>query len=631
MAPYVIAHFKISLKLYETEYNFESNQRARIYLTNALEPARDANQLSLQDALPALAKEAIEVDNIKRSTRFTVILGNPPYSGHSANKGDWIKKLLHGSSDEGKVENYFSIGGESLNEAQVKWMYDDYVKFIRLAHWQIERTGQGIVGLITNHGYLDNPTFRGMRESILSTFPIQDLLDLHGNSKKKEYSPDGSKDENVFDIQQGVAVGLFVKPTQLVSNTLRHFHLWGMRELFNGQGKFDILESNNVETIKWETVTPQPPYFFLIPYYCHKELKKSFDLGWKFTDFIPLSSVGILTARDKLTIHFSREEIEILVKKFSSLSVEEARKHYNLSKDSRDWKVALAQKDIKYNLGNYCPILYRPFDMRFTYYTGKIKGFLCMPCDNVMRHLLTEGNVALIFSRQNIPPDPPVISVMVANTIVDGHAINTSNGITNVAPLYMLPKDNTIGTEDIQERDVNIKQEILEEITSLAQHPEFGSPDEFHIFDYIYGALQCPAYLNAYAVFLKEDFPRIPKPSSPNEFWHVSRKGGQLRKLHLLKDPILNNLPITLTGKGKGIVEHPRYQNGRISINQSQGFDGVPEDVWNCYVGGFQVAQKWLKSRKGRELTLNDIKHYQRILKILDETIRIRNSIIMDI
>lgn len=629
MAPYVIAHFKISLKLYETEYNFESNQRARIYLTNALEPAKDTKQLPFQYALTALAKEGIEVDHIKRSTRFTVILGNPPYSGHSANKGDWIKKLLHGSSDEGKVENYFSIGGESLNEKNPKWLNDDYVKFIRLAHWQIERTGQGIVGLITNHGYLDNPTFRGMRESILSTFPIQNILDLHGNSKKKESSPDGSKDENVFDIQQGVAVGFFVKPVQLLSKISKHFHLWGMRELSNGFGKFEILESNNVGTLKWETVTPQHPNFFLVPY--NYEFNLSYDLGWKFTDFIPVISVGIITARDNLTIQFSREEIDIVVKKISSLSEEEARKFYNLSKDSKDWQVALAQKDIRLNKGKFCPILYRPFDTRFTYYTGKSRGFICRPRPDVMCHLLSRTNVALIFSRQNIPPDPPVISVMVANTIVDGNAIHTSNGIANVAPLYILPEDNTIGTEDIQERDVNIKQEILEEITSLAQHPEFGSPDEFHIFDYIYGALQCPAYLNAYAVFLKEDFPRIPKPSSPNEFWHVSRKGGQLRKLHLLKDPILNNLPITLTGKGKGIVEHPRYQNGRISINQSQGFDGVPEDVWNCYVGGFQVAQKWLKSRKGRELTLNDIKHYQRILKILDETIRIRNSIIMDI
>ncbi|MCY4170098.1 MAG: hypothetical protein OXF08_00690 [Bacteroidetes bacterium] len=468
-----------------------------------------------------------------------------------------------------------------------------------------------------------------MRESLIATFSDQFLLDLHGNVRKKECSPDGSKDENVFDIQQGVVIGIFGNYTKESETKTKHFDLWGNRENNHDEGKYQFLEQNSLLTTPWSSIEPLTPGWFLIPY--DHELRKDYESGIKLTDIFPLNSVGIVTARDKLTIQFTEESMRNVLEKFVNLEVEEARLKFNLSKDSRDWKVALAQKDIKSNSGELCPILYRPFDTRFTYYTGKSRGFICMPRSDVMCHLIYRANVALVFPRQTINLHGPPVSVIVCDTIVEGCSVFTSKGIANVAPLYILPEDNTIGTEDIQERDVNIKQEILEEITSLAQHPEFGSPDEFHIFDYIYGALQCPAYLNAYAVFLKEDFPRIPKPSSPNEFWHVSRKGGQLRKLHLLKDPILNNLPITLTGKGKGIVEHPRYQNGRISINQSQGFDGVPEDVWNCYVGGFQVAQKWLKSRKGRELTLNDIKHYQRILKILDETIRIRNSIIMDI
>ncbi len=623
IAPYVIAHFKITLKLLATVYRFESDHRAQIYLTNALEASKDTTELFYDQTLHALAKERIEVDKIKRSHRFTVILGNPPYSGHSANKGDWINNLLHGNSDIDHVEDYFSIGGQSLNEVQVKWIYDDYVKFIRFAHWQIERTGQGIVGFITNHGYLDNPTFRGMRESLISTFPIQHLLDLHGNSKKKERSPDGSKDENVFNIQQGVAVGLFVKPAQLLSNSSKHFHLWGKRELLNGKGKFEVLENNSVETLKWETITPQHSYYFLIPY--NYELKKYYDLGWEFTDFFPVNSVGILTARDKLTIQFSEDEIQTIINKFLSLDVEDARKFFELPKDSVDWKIVLAQNDIKRNKGQISSVLYRPFDTRFTYYTGKSKGFICRPLHHVMRHMLPSGNVALVFSRQNIPPDPPVVSVMVANTIVDGNAIHTSNGIANVAPLYILPDDNSL-----QKRSVNIKPEILQEITALAQHPELGKPNEMQILDYVYGALQCPAYQEAYAIFLKEDFPRIPKPASPTEFWDVSKKGGQLRSLHLFQDPDLNHLPNSFHSDGNNIVDQPRYLNGRIMINKTQGFESVPEHVWDCYVGGFQAARKWLKSRKGRKLEPEEINHFKQILKVLDKTVHIRRTIKID-
>ncbi len=620
MAPYVIAHFKVSLKLVETGYTFENAPRARIYLTNALHPAQNTKQLSLDFALPALAKERIEADQVKRSTRFTVILGNPPYSGHSANKGAWIKNLLHGRTDEGKVENYFSIGGGSLNEVQKKWLYDDYVKFMRLAHWQIERTGQGIFGFITNHGYLDNPTFRGMRESLISTFSTQYLLDLHGNSKKKERSPDGSKDENVFDIQQGVGIGLFVKASDPPKSV--HFDLWGSRETSDQQGKYDCLETICVNRLTWKTITPQFPYFFFIPY--PYEQKSAYELGWSLTDFFYLSSVGLLTARDKLTIQFTKHHMQNVVDHFASLEVEEARSFYHLSKDSADWKVALAQKDIKDHQGEVRPILYRPFDTRYTYYTGKSRGFICRPISDIMRHTLGGTNVALVFSRQNIPPDPPVISVMVADTIVDGNAIHTSNGIANVAPLYVLPDQGSL-----QQKEVNINPDIRAEIEAIAHHPHLGIPDEYQIFDYVYGALQCPAYQEAYAAFFKEDFPRIPKPTTPEEFWNVSHKGRQLRQLHLFQT--LSNLPICFIGEGNHIVDIPRYKNGRIMINKTQGFDGVPQQVWTCYVGGFQVARKWLKDRKGRKLEPDDLQRYTRILSILYETDRIRKTITMNL
>jgi len=624
IAPYVIAHFKITLKLLATGYRFESDHRAQIYLTNALEPPRDKKQLTFDFALQALANEGIEVDKIKHYQRFTVILGNPPYSGHSANKGDWIKNLLHGKSGDRQVENYFSIGGQSLNERNPKWLNDDYVKFFRLAHWQIERTGIGVLGFITNHGYLDNTTYRGMRESLLTTFQTQYLLDLHGSTKKKELAPQGNTDENVFEISIGVCVGLFLSTSTPTEKFCYHNDLWGRCELTDGSGKYHFLENNSISTLEWNRISPIPDLWFLIPF--NNQMRGQYESGWQLSDFFPLIKVGLLTARDKLTVQFSKEEIQDIVDIFPTLDVEEARKIYNIPRDKRDWKVSLAQKDIEISNGQICRILYRPFDIRYTFYTGNSRGFICMPRPEVMPHMLHGGNVALVFSRQNIPPDPPVVSVMVANTIVDGNAIHTSNGIANVAPLYILPDDNSL-----QHLSVNIKPEILEEITALAQHPELGKPNELQILDYVYGALQCPAYQKAYGIFLKEDFPRIPKPSSPTEFWDVSNKGGQLRSLHLFKDPDLNHLPNSFYGDGNNIVDKFSYLNGRIMINKTQGFESVPKHVWDCYVGGFQAARKWLKSRKGRKLEPEEIKHFQRILKVLDKTVQIRDTIKIDI
>lgn len=314
---------------------------------------------------------------------------------------------------------------------------------------------------------------------------------------------------------------------------------------------------------------------------------------------------------------------------FPTLDVEEARKIYTLSKDSRDWKVSLAQKDIKIAKGQVCRILYRPFDIRYTFYTGKSRGFICMPRPDVMRHMLYGSNVALVFPRQTINNQGPPVSVIVADTIVEGCSVYTSKGIAQVTPLYILPDEYIENT--LQQRSVNIKPEILEEITALAQHPELGKPNELQILDYVYGALQCPAYQKAYGIFLKEDFPRIPKPSSPTEFWDVSNKGGQLRSLHLFKDLDLNHLPNSFYGDGNNIVDKFSYLNGRIMINKTQGFESVPKHVWDCYVGGFQAARTWLKSRKGRKLEPEEINHFQRILKVLDKTVQIRDTIKIDI
>ena len=385
MAPYAIAHLKIGLKLYETGYRFASDERARVYLTNALEPAHD--QLRLPD-VDALAREAQAVDEAKRNGRFTVVLGNPPYSGHSANKGEWIRNLLR---PDNAAASYFAVDGGPLDERNPKWLNDDYVKFLRFAQWTIDCTGRGLLGFITNHSYLDNPTFRGLRESLAESFPRMFLLDLHGNAKKKERAPDGGPDENVFDIQQGVAIGLFVKPLrEQASQRILHGDLRGQRESANRTtGKYPALIDTDVTTGEWSEIIPSPPLRLFVPR--DVTLEQEYSAGWKLTDIFPINSVGIVTARDKLAIQWTPEEMARVAGDFAARSTESARKFYGLSKDTRDWKVHLAQEDIRTETGRVCPILYRPFDIRYTYYTGTSRGFLCMPRPKVMRHMLDQG------------------------------------------------------------------------------------------------------------------------------------------------------------------------------------------------------------------------------------------------
>ena len=215
-------------------------ERLNVFLTNTLEEPHEPSSGQLVLLAHEIAREAASADDVKRDKPVMVVLGNPPYSGHSANKGDWIKGLLRGKDGSVKTGNYFQVNGEPIRERQVKWLHDDYVKFIRYAQRRIERTGEGVLGFVTNHSYLDNPTFRGMRQNLMDTFDEIYLLDLHGNSKKKEQSPEGGKDENVFDIQQGVAVSLLVKRSNDCDSPARIFHadLWGERESRQGGGKY---------------------------------------------------------------------------------------------------------------------------------------------------------------------------------------------------------------------------------------------------------------------------------------------------------------------------------------------------------------------------------------------------------
>lgn len=341
MAPYAVAHMKLGLQLAELGYKFDSNERLRIYLTNTLQ---EAFQIPPADDFDNwIRDEADAANRIKQEAPVMVAMGNPPYSGHSANNGIWISNLLKGidTITNQKTSSYFEVDGKPLGERNPKWLNDDYVKFIRFAQWRIEQTGYGILAFITNHGYLDNPTFRGMRQSLMNTFDDIYVLDLHGNSKKKEQCPDGSKDENVFDIQQGVAISIFVKRqnSRKEAANVYYANLYGLRE-----SKYQWLKKNDVVTTQWNKLKPQLPFYLFIPQ--NTDLLGEYEQGWKVTDIFPVNSVRIVTARDSLTIHWKEDEAWKTVNDFAKLASEVARTNYDLGEDTRDWKVELAQKDL---------------------------------------------------------------------------------------------------------------------------------------------------------------------------------------------------------------------------------------------------------------------------------------------
>ena len=627
MAPYAIAHLKIGLKLYETGYHFSSDERARVYLTNALEHAATFQGL-LDFAIPALAREAEAVHKVKADQRFTVLVGNPPYSGHSANKGKWVRGLLRGNDGERPVESYFEVGGAALKERNPKWLNDDYVKFIRLAHWEIERTGQGVVGFITNHSYLDNPTFRGMRESLAATFSAIFLLDLHGNAKKRERAPGGDRDENVFDIQQGVAVGLFVKLAQKVLPRCSHADLWGERELAGGGGKYEWLEDNDVSSTTWNALSPKPPLLLFVPR--DETLHEEYEAGWSLTGIFPVNSVGIVTARDKLAIQWTAEDMEHVAADFAAREAEDARAFYGLGKDARDWKVHLAQEDVLEGNGRVYPVLYRPFDRRFTYYTGNSRGFICRPRQQVMRHMLAGDNLALHVCRQTVTNWQ---HCLVTNAATDDCYVSNKTrerGYTH--PLYTYPKEEQSGLE----REPNLVPKftqafadavgldfICDGIGDVAT--TFGPEDIFH---YLYAVLHSPEYRRRYADFLKSDFPRVPLPGNRALFMDLSRPGARLVGLHLMEAET-TDARTTFPVPGSNHVDKVRYtppRDGlpaRVWINGDQYFDGIAPETYAFAIGGYRPAEKWLKDRKGRSLSADDIAHYQKIVAALAETARL--------
>ena len=638
MAPYAICHLKLALEIGGANAGFAmpAGQRLGVFLTNTLEEAHEstAGPLFPYD----IARESAEADAMKRDAPVMVVLGNPPYSGHSANKGPWIAGLLRGRDGADETGSYFHLDGAPLGERNPKWLNDDYVKFIRFAQWRIERTGEGVLGFVTNHSWLDNPTFWGMRKSLMDSFDEIRLLDLHGNAKKKERAPDGGKDENVFDIQQGVAIGLFVKRAD-GSRPARVFHadLWGAREAGPDGGKYGWLAANDMGTTAWTELAPQPPLYLFVPR--DEALWDEYEAGAKLTDVFPVHSVGIVTARDRLAIQWSAEDVRRVAADFASRDAESARNAFSLGRDSNDWKVADAQQDVRDHPEperHVAPVLYRPFDTRFTWYTGRAGGFIVRPRPKVMRHVLAGANLGLCVGRAG-----QVVGSNEWDVVFASRASSDLNlfrrGGNCLFPLYLYPAEGEEGFG--KARAANLAPGFVEAagaVLGLAFVPDgagdleatFGPEDVFH---FIYAVLHSPEYRRRYAPFLKSDFPRVPLTGRA-PFAALARLGRRLVALHTMEAEG-DDAPAFPTA-GSNRVEKVRYvppegvppkdaAPGRVWINGAQSFEGVAPETWGFSIGGYRPAEKWLKDRKGRALDFADVARYRRLCAALAETPRI--------
>jgi len=625
MAPYTIAHLKLDMLINwwgEQKLEKDHDDRVQIYLTNSLSQAALANKYLLAEMI---AREANEANNIKHNAPVMVMVGNPPYSVSSSNKDKWILGLL----DDYK---------KNLKEKNIQPLSDDYIKFIRLGQYYIERTGEGILAYISNNSFLDGIIHRQMRRELLRCFDDIYILDLHGNNRKKETAPDGSKDENVFSIMQGVSINIFVKKKGSTNRPaiVHHYDLYGSRK-----EKYAFLSESSLSSIKWNIVQTLEPNLFFVP----KDFsaKEEYERGFKVDELMKTELSGVQSGRDKLFVDCDYKKLEGRIRKLLSGNFDDSFiKEYNVS-DSSSYPLMKRISESAYSHKFIKRYFYRPFDIQYIYYDEHLvkRAFY-----SVMRQSFKE-NLFLITCKQQTAN--PFRHVFVDTNVSDMNSISVSGGEASyVFPLYLYPSESELGFEAERKPNLDdsiwwtienwvkygqaykpqtkIEQSGLLDFNNEQTDPHFLTPED--IFDYIYGVLHSPHYREKYKEFLKVDFPRIPYPKNAEVFEHYQECGHQLRELHLMHN--VPESPARFDNLGNGKVEYIRWEwnkddgySGNVWINDAQCFSNVPTEAWEMYIGGYQPAQKWLKDRKGRSLSYDDIEHYEKIISVLLETNRI--------
>lgn len=619
VAPYAIGHFKISIVLEDLGYQLGKDERFNLYLTNTLE-VKDIKAIDMP-FISDLAKEGIAAKKVKSEISILVILGNPPYSVSSENKSDFIEDLMKTYKEDVR------------DERNIQPLSDDYIKFLRFAQWKIEKGGLGIVGMITNNSYLSGLIHRGMRKKLLESFDKIYILNLHGNARIGEKCPDGSKDENVFDIMQGVAIALFVKSSKhnvaqgfsLAEKKVYYADLWGLR---NGgtKNKYKYLAEHDITNTKWQKLEPKEPYYFFVPKeFAHEEKYQKF---WSISDIFEKFNVGIATGKDEILVDFSKSSLE---RKLSIINKEAfylLMENYEIEKNLIDrWYEELKNKDIKSQIKLYN---YRPFDNRFVIYNPVI---LQRARKDLMDNFLSD-NLGIVTPKTS--KQEAFNEVFVINSFTDKHLIGDQ---TFVFPLHLYPEEKPPKKgvnpgkimmlfeqkEKYQTKIPNLNQKFVTKIEST--YEKKISPEE--IFYYIYALLYSNIYRKKYEEFLKIDFPRVPFTSEHKLFKKLAKFGENLALLHLLKSSVLDSPDARYPVQGSDKVEKVIYEENkkRVYVNTQQYFEDIPKEIWEYYIGGYQVLAKWLKERKDRDLSLAEIEHYLKVITAIKRTLKLQKEI----
>jgi len=600
MAPYAMAHVKLEMILSETGFQL-GGRRLRIFLTNSLENRGAETKMPDIPFANWLVNEARGADEVKRDTPVMVVMGNPPYAVSSSNRGRWIQDLI-------------KVYKKDLNEKKLN-LDDDYIKFIRYGEYLVDKAGEGILAYISNNSFIDGVTHRQMRRHLLETFDRIYVLNLHGDTRKKERTPDGSPDQNVFDIMQGVSINIFVKTGKKKAGALGevfHSDVFGAR-----QSKYEFLWSRALGKVKFRKLKTRPPHFFFVPkdFSAQAEYKKGFGVKELFRVF----NSGVKTDRDSLFINRDKGALVANIKKLLSDDMDSDFILTHGVKDSSGYKLTHAIRGKKYNLDHVVDIVYRPFDSQWIYYDKEI---ISRPAYQAMRHMSGGQNFGLATIRQHSKHSFQY--VLVSRTLIDG---GVTGAWSYFFPLYVHPDDKQtrIGGETSRKPNLNadIVQTIAEKLGLRFTPEKTNDTNTFtplDLLDYIYATLHSPAYRKKFREFLKIDFPRVPYPRDKKQFSALAKLGAELRALHLMESEKLDKPTATYPATGDNIVTAVKFDGGKVWISKTQHFARVPKAAWDFYIGGYQPAQKWLKDRKGRKLSPQDVVHYQKIIAALVAT-----------
>lgn len=615
--PHAISQLTVAHKLAETGYEFQSTQQLRFVLADTLLDPQAAAGLPLFN-MSDPAAITVQNDLLSRSA-FTVVIGNPPFRGISSNPSSWISKLLRGSDPAGaRVASYYEVDGEPLRERKL-WLQDDYVKFMRFAQSQTEQAGAGVVGLVTNHGYLDNTTFRGMRNAMLQTFQRIEVLDLHGNRKKDKSTPDGGVDEGVFEIEQGVAIGIFSRAPANRARNIRHSEVWGTREAKVAT----LADDANLPSAQLD---PQPPHYLFVPNSTDKH--PEYEAGFALNEIMPVNSTAVVTARDSFVVGFNESSLDERMHAFCdpSLSDDDVRNRYFTNSrstkyppgDTRGWKLGDARQRMMNEPDRqsyYRPCLYRPFDRRVIFWAN---WMIDWPRRDVMQHMIGQPNLALVARRQ-MPPSGPCTHFWVSDSIaLDGLIRSDNRGSESVFPLW-------IG-DAASARLVNFATDFLSAIASSlelvwegedepGERSTFGANDVFY---YIYALFNSDQYRHRYQESLRRGFPKVLIPCSHSVWTTFCRIGERLVQLHLMPDEPIPANAAEQTPLRDGF---PKFAEGRIWLGPDGPTVAATERVWNFHAGTHQICRKWLRDR--RSFCTRTVCLYERIIDSISESLEL--------